>query len=616
MVSKSRVRADRELLKMNESLRSYARAYVLRARPDIDHRSVDAYVMSMEFGLLVGKFENILLTVLDQFLARMAATAVAARSVGDATRAAPQPTAQPTSAPAAPRKMSFPELSNAAAAGSSSLAEAAARVPAFRSAAVDAPATASNAPAEPMAEPAAPVDYTAPVASVGVGPPVALSRTAAPSATPSPRPDAAPVRLAMQDALTPPDLLDIGFRLPNARAGSEYVQRIEAVDTNEVVVLDEVLVPEALSMTADLQTGNVAGTPLAAGEYTIAVTYHFARQSPSRRRRALVPILVAPDPRTMWKNLPSERSDPYWKEDEQHSSVRGPDLSIIAASKRGRSHAHVGSFRDDDYRIEHLADSGWYVAVLADGAGSARYSRRGAAIICERAKEHILTSLTDGTVQIDASAQAYAYAQVQAQTDVLPPEQVEAGYQELHTNLSRIVGNAAYWAVKAIHDEIQERNDLGGIFKDYSSTALIAVCKRYPFGTLCAAYWIGDGAIGIYSKRDGITLLGDVDSGEFSGQTRFLDNTAVDHEVLRKRTRFAIVPDMTALVLMTDGVSDAKFETEARLARAADWHGFWDELDQAVGLADRAPEQELRLLNWLDFWSQGNHDDRTIAIIY
>jgi hypothetical protein len=605
---------------MDESLKSFARAYVLRSRPDVDHRSVDDYVASLEFGLLVGKFESALLAVLDKFLERVALTAEAGRSRSDETRAAAlQPASQPARAPVAPRKMSFAELSNAAAAGISSPAEATAQAPVLPDMPVSAAPTPFDAPAEPDAKPAAPAApaaQTAPVAPVpveGLATPPGTAAPAAPAAPSAPLPGTTPVRPAVQEALTPPDLPDIGFRLPNARAGSEYVQSLEAVDSSEAVVLDDVLVPEGLSMKADLQTGTVAGTPLVAGEYTISVTYHFARQSPSRRRRAQVPVTVAPDPRTMWKNLASERSDPYWKEDEQHSSVRGPELSIVAASKRGRSHAHVGGFRDDDYRIEHLADSSWYVAVLADGAGSARYSRRGAAIICEHARNHIRSSLTDNTAaQIDASARAYA----EAQTAGLPPEQAEALRQELHTMLSRIVGNAAYWAVKAIHDEIQARQDLGGIFKDYSSTALIAACKRYPFGTLCAAYWIGDGAIGIYSKRDGITLLGDVDSGEFSGQTRFLDNTAVDHEVLRKRTRFAIVPDMTALVLMTDGVSDAKFETEARLARAADWHQFWGELDQAVGFAGQAPEQDSRLLDWLDFWSQGNHDDRTIAIIY
>ena len=302
--------------------------------------------------------------------------------------------------------MSFAELSSTAAAG----------VPACD----QAPAT----PAEPAPTPeaatvsAAPAGEDTPAAPAPSDPPAtqAGAETAAsappPEPPPEPPPDAAPPRPATQDALPPPDLPDAVFRLPNARAGSAYAQRLAAVDGHEAIVFDEVVVPDGLALTADLPAGTIAGTPLAAGEYTIVVDYHFARQSPARRRRALVPVSVTPDPRTMWQNLPSARTDPYWKEDEQDGSVRGPDLSIIAASKRGRSHAHVGSFRDDDYRIAHLADSGWYVAVLADGAGSARYSRRGSAIICEHANNHILAALNDETsARIDRGAHAYARAQ-------------------------------------------------------------------------------------------------------------------------------------------------------------------------------------------------------------
>lgn len=375
-------------------------------------------------------------------------------------------------------------------------------------------------------------------------------------------------------------------------------------------MFESVLVPEDLGCSADLASGAVSGTPAAAGDYTLTVRYHYARQ-PARTRQALVPLAVIPDPRSMWKNLPSDRADTYYKEDEACASIAGKDFTIAAASKRGRSHAHVGSFRDDDFRIDCQAANGWHIAAVADGAGSARYSRRGAEIVCEEARNRILASLNENTsAQIDAAAQAYAAS------GTLPPEQRAAVADELHTHLSRVVGNAAYYAALAIHSEVAARPELGGVFKDYSSTALIAICKRYPFGTLCAAYWVGDGAVGVYSRRDGITLLGEVDSGEFSGQTRFLDNAAVDHAMLRKRTRFALAEDMTALVLMTDGVSDAKFDTEARLGRDADWHAFWEELDRAAGFGARQPDAERKLLDWLDFWSQGNHDDRTIAVIY
>lgn len=536
---------------MNDTLQSYAREHLARERPRLDGLVVQAFIASEEFANLRTQFNLRMLHSLGRFVQQLTATAA---GVPPATASAPAP------APVL-QKLPLPNLSPP-------------------------PAAAEVQPPVPATEPSPPA---------------------------APAPVLIPEPPFVQNALpAPPDLPDAAFCLPNARAGSAYAQRLEPVDSTEPVVFVDIAIPDGLGLAAERESGAVTGTPPAAGEYRLAVTYHFARQSPSRRRLAMVPLVVAPDPRTMWQNRSTDPSAPYFKADEDRASVRGPDLSIVAASKRGRSHAHNGTFRDDDFRIAHLEQSGWYAAVVADGAGSARYSRRGAQMICEQACAHIQAALSGSTAAlIDKCAQEYA----QARQEAALAEQVDTLREELHTALSRIVGNAAYWAVKAIHDEVATRPDLGGAFKDYSSTALIGVCRRYPFGVLCAAYWVGDGAVGVYSRRDGITLLGEVDSGEYSGQTRFLDNTQVDHEVLRRRTRFALVDDMTAFVLMTDGVSDAKFETEARLTRAADWHDFWTELDGAVGFSGADGEQDRRLMDWLDFWSQGNHDDRTIAII-
>ena len=51
---------------------------------------------------------------------------------------------------------------------------------------------------------------------------------------------------------------------------------------------------------------------------------------------------------------------------------------------------------------------------------------------------------------------------------------------------------------------------------------------------------------------------------------------------------------------------------QAEIERTA----LWSDLEHAVALQERADGSEQRLLAWLDFWSQGNHDDRTIAILY
>lgn len=404
------------------------------------------------------------------------------------------------------------------------------------------------------------------------------------------------------------------FRLPNARAGDAYAQVLTPLTAPpRSIVYLAIAVPPELGLVSDLASGKVSGTPAAAGEFDIPILFHFEGESPPEQQAATVSLLVNQDPKLLWKNLPSDQTDPFWKPDEQCSSVAGADFRIVAASKRGRSHAHVGAFRDDDYLIDHLPGTGWYLAVVSDGAGSARYSRRGSQIICEKAAEHLKHTLDGPTGHEVAEAAAALHA---ARTATPPDEiRVEAATKLLESRLFVAVGHAAHHSVKAIHEELASRPELGAAYKDFYCTAMISAARRFPFGTLCVAYWVGDGAVGVYSKTAGIQLLGDVDSGDFSGQTRFLDSGEVSADALSRRTRFALVDDMTALILMTDGVSDPKFDTESNLGRRVKWDELWDDLEYSAGLFKEETAVEQRLLSWLDFWSQGNHDDRTIAVL-
>jgi hypothetical protein len=446
-----------------------------------------------------------------------------------------------------------------------------------------------------------------------------------PAAAPAPdEPIPLPLKdLALPDAPAPaveppqlpaaPVLPGVTFRLPNARAGDDYRQRLEAIPaTADSVEFCELNHPAGLTLGVDKMTGIVTGTFATPGDYPLTVVYRFASE-PEHLRRTSLTVTVLPDPKKMWQDVPTQPDAPYWKADTDCAALADANFRIVAASKRGRSHAHVGSFRDDDFRIAQVAGvdgANWQVAVLADGAGSARYSRQGAAIICAQALSRLEAALQgERGVLVDDAVKAY---------------QQERGADEdqaalaLRAVLSTVVGNAAYYAAKGIMDECAAMKDsLQTVPRDYASTALIAICKHYDFGTLSAAYWVGDGAIGVYSAQDGVHLLGDVDSGEFSGQTRFLEGAEVTQDALLRRTRFVVSPHLTALVLMTDGVSDPRFETDARLSRPADWDALWHELDDTLQLAAPAPAPgtEQRLLDWLDFWSPGNHDDRTIAIV-
>ncbi len=114
-------------------------------------------------------------------------------------------------------------------------------------------------------------------------------------------------------------------------------------------------------------------------------------------------------------------------------------------------------------------------------------------------------------------------------------------------------------------------------------------------------------------------MLGMPDEGEYAGQTRFLTMPEIfsDSNKFYQRMNCRIVPDFTALFLMTDGVSDPKFETDANLKSYDKWNELWADLkENGVELTDDNEEAANQLLNWLDFWSPGNHDDRTIAILY
>ena len=102
--------------------------------------------------------------------------------------------------------------------------------------------------------------------------------------------------------------------------------------------------------------------------------------------------------------------------------MAGTELRVIAASKRGRSHAHVGSFRDDDYAIAHQPEPRWYIGIVADGAGSARFSRKGAAIICEQARSTLMNILAgERSTTIDQAAQAYYTARSVPKQDPKEP---------------------------------------------------------------------------------------------------------------------------------------------------------------------------------------------------
>lgn len=383
----------------------------------------------------------------------------------------------------------------------------------------------------------------------------------------------------------------------NAKVGEEFCSGIHATGSAGVEIVD-IMAPQGIGVGYDAVSRVLRGTPTVAGDHVLWIHYRFAPAGPDR------PLLVSeclltvnPDPRSLWMHLPSDRDAPDWKPDEDKKYMRGAgERRLAAASKRGRSHAHIGDFREDDFYLD--VSSGWNVLAVADGAGSAKMSRRASKIAVQNAGDFLKVALGDerGTKLEEAVARSISMSLLD------PAAARKAVYP--------ILGGAVFEVVKAIEEEATAN---GLPVKDYSTTLILCVHKRTSHGHLLATYWVGDGGVAAYRKGLGVEVLGEADSGEFAGQTRFLDRSMVSsYDEILKRIRVALLPDLTALVLMTDGVSDPKFETDRNLEDLSWWDAFWREVEPL--LANDASDD--RLLEWLDFWSRGNHDDRTIAVLW
>lgn len=415
------------------------------------------------------------------------------------------------------------------------------------------------------------------------------------------------------------EIRTLGIRFPNGTVKADYSTTFQLpADRISDITLDgaEQL---GLTFTAEADgTCTLAGRPLAVGDFSLRLRYRTVDGEPESE--LAIPIAFNPNPRDLWKNIDTDTNILFYKDDHETAYIKveagadgEPRKDLVAASQRGRSHAQEGKPRDDHFSLFHCDDSDWYVIAVADGAGSAKYSRKGSEVACQTVIDHCKGLLLDNPA-FESAIREYA---------------ADRDNTEKRTDATRHVIDIIYGGARKAHEAVKrvaEANE-GMRLKDFATTLMFAICKKYDFGWFIASFWVGDGAMCLYDATTGTAkLLGTPDEGEFSGQTRFLTMPEIFHdpEVVSKRLRMTIVPDFTALFLMSDGVSDPMFETDRNLNDSARWDDFYNRLlngfpEDEIGGVDLSDDNEAakdQLLRWLDFWSQGNHDDRTIAILY
>lgn len=406
----------------------------------------------------------------------------------------------------------------------------------------------------------------------------------------------------------PPSKVELQLQLPNGSVDKPYDVRktltlLTPSPSIEVLSIQRIegLADLGLKGTVSGREIHVTGTPTKPGDHTITIFCTLRVSGSEVSSHKQITLTVNPDPRSLWKDLEPAPGQPFFKP-HLCSERLAKGMVLIGASRRGRSHAHEGKFREDDFRLGALDDRGWHYMVVADGAGSANFSRRGSELACETVCQAIGPHLA-GTLgpMFDPVVSEFAR------------EQGDALSRQIRTALYKALGGVAHEAYRALDSLAKSINCP---IKDLATTLNLTICKRYDEGWFVAAFAVGDGGVAVY--RPGASFpLNLADSGEFAGQTRFLTMPEImgNGTEISNRIHFALFSSLTAIIGMTDGISDPKFATDKNFTDPAKWDQLWADIGARVRLDRDNPDAHTELLDWLDFWSTGNHDDRTIALM-
>jgi hypothetical protein len=409
------------------------------------------------------------------------------------------------------------------------------------------------------------------------------------------------------------DIIQQHLQIPNGTVNKFYSYKFDLAKLgNNKIIFSAIESIEQYGLNYNHQSATLSGTPLLSGDFKINFQFKIdGEEEDLPLNLKPMALVINADPKSLWKDIPStQTANNYWKEDNTSDFKPLGDKHIVVASKRGRSHANVGSFRDDDYAFKHFENTGWSVVCVADGAGSAALSRQGSLMACNAVIDYFNENFTpEYLVEFD---------------QILANHHNKIG-EDTSKKISHFVYNNLSKAALCAHKKIEElSNKLEVNIKDFHSTLIFTLFKKYEFGYAILSFGVGDCPIGLLNKDlTEIKLMNWLDVGEFGGGTRFITMPEIfSSDKFATRFGFKLMDDFSYLMLMTDGIYDPKFVVEANLEKLEKWQEFINDLsgnnDEKIKVDFKPGNHEIanQLSAWMDFWSPGNHDDRTLAIIF
>lgn len=394
--------------------------------------------------------------------------------------------------------------------------------------------------------------------------------------------------------------------IANANANKPYDFNIDLSKFPHIHI-KEIRNLNRIGLAFDVEQLRIHGVPQFAQTIDLQLVFvHTVEENPADDVK-IISFVVNADPKDLWLNKPSNQSDLYAKPDSDKYVGEFLDKRIVVASQRGRSHAHEGTFRDDDFFVSKLPMD-WAIIALADGAGSAKFARQGS----KMATQDVVHDFQNEDTLQELNNLCFAYYGNSSTDD------------DILLSVKASIINILYKPVRNVHTRLSEFAKEEAIqLKDLHTTLIFALVKKFEFGYVVLTFGVGDCPINVVlPDLDEVHLLNRLDIGEFGGGTRFITMSEIFNQP-EMPGRFSLnrFHDFSKLVLMTDGIYDAKFITENKLEDKAAWSTFLQDLNGhneggiEVDFTDYEHVDD-QLLIWLDFWSKGNHDDRTLAIIY
>jgi len=407
------------------------------------------------------------------------------------------------------------------------------------------------------------------------------------------------------------EILQTPLKVLNATVGKPYETKFdfEKFGWKDIQAYEFEGLEEA-GLFYDQKTKQLTGVPTKSGDRKIIFKFKVeGQQDEDPFNEKPLTLIINPDPKTLWKNIASDKNDPYWKEDDVTLLAPLSDRHILVSCKRGRSHANVGAFREDDFAFKDL-DNGWSIVVVGDGAGSAKISRKGSVIACNGVVDYFTEKSSADSLK---------------EFDSLLLEHNTNASAETQKKLNRFVYDNLGKAVFQVHKKLEEFAKKEGVtLKDLSSTLIFTLLKKYDIGYALLSFGVGDCPMAVLNKDvSEVTLLNWIDVGEFGGGTRFITMPEIfGSDKFATRFGFKLVEEFSYLMLMSDGIYDPKFVVESNLPEIKNWQAFLKDIggsnEDGIKVELSADNKDIttQFSSWMDFWSIGNHDDRTLAIIF